>query len=229
MKNSYSFVRFIVLIGFFFFSEKVSSQDEYLGEIGIGGGSAFYLGDANSELFNHSTITYSGIFRYRFNPRIDLRAEWNYNLIEGKYKEEANPENIISFNNDINALDICGEFNFFDYEQKSSSRSSRRYTTYIFAGLGAAIYSNDTQNTTCKLAIPFGVGFKVKISSRWNFNTQWGFRWISADDIEAQKPLNNYYQLNGSNPFNKDFVSTLMVGLTFDFLKKPCDCKMTTH
>lgn len=75
------------------------------------------MGDANSELFNHSTITYSGIFRYRFNPRIDLRAEWNYNLIEGKYTEEANPENIISFNNDINALDICGEFNFFDYEQ----------------------------------------------------------------------------------------------------------------
>lgn len=63
------------------------------------------------------------------------------------------------------------------------------------------------------------MGFKFKISSRWNFNAQWGFRWISADDIEAQEPLNNYYQLNGSNPFNKDFVSTLMVGLTFDFLK----------
>ncbi|MDS1031671.1 DUF6089 family protein [Porphyromonadaceae sp. NP-X] len=201
----------------------IKAQDDYLAEIGVAAGNGFYLGDANGQPFKNPTTVYGGTFRYRFNPRTALRTEWNHGVAEGKYINATNET--VNFSNSLNAFDICGEFNFFDLMQKPNNRNSKRYSTYVFAGLGTMIYPSDSNKTSTAISIPFGVGFKYKVSSRFNVNLQWSMRWINRDDLEGVSDLNNPHSLNGSNPLNKDFFSAITLGITFDFLKKPCDCK----
>jgi len=218
-----SLERNVLVFLLIFFVPGIKAQDKYLAEIGVAAGNGFYLGDANGQPFKNPTTVYGATFRYRFNPRTALRTEWNHGVAEGKYINAT--DETVNFSNSLNAFDICGEFNFFDLMQKPNNRNSKRYSTYVFAGLGTMIYPNDSSKTVTALSIPFGVGFKYKVSSRFNVNLQWNMRWIDSDDLEGVNELNNPHGLNGSNPFNKDFFSAITLGITFDFLKKPCDCK----
>jgi len=212
-----------VLIVFMILPLALQAQDQYLAEIGVTAGNGYYLGDANEMPFKNSSLVYGSVFRYRIDPRLSVRVEWNHGTVEGKYFNSTGET--LNFGNSFNAVDINGEFNFFDLMQKSNSRNSKKYSTYIFAGLGTTIYANESSNTVTAFSIPFGVGFKYKVSTRFNVNLQWNMRWLSSDDLEAVNDLNNAQRLNGSNPLNKDFFSTVTLGITFDFLKKPCDCK----
>jgi len=206
--------------------DRLSPQDEYKAEIGIDGGGSYYLGDANSQLFNNMQLAYGGFFRYRFDTRLAAKIELTKTSVFGQ-----------GFNNNpIYALDLTGEFNFFDLEKNEYKRYSKIFSPYIFVGVGIAIYSDNVtinsegtlipSNTTP--SIPFGVGMKVKLGKRWNLNAQWTTRLLFADDVENVPELNNSTNLNGSNPFNNDLLSTLTVGISFDIWKKHCDCENST-
>ena len=81
------------------------AQEDYLAEIGVMGGGAYYLGDANTLPFLNAQPDYAGFFRYRFDDRTAAKVELNYTKIVG-----AQPD----FTNNIGTMDFCGEFNFFD-------------------------------------------------------------------------------------------------------------------
>jgi hypothetical protein len=53
------------------------SQEDYKAEIGLMGGGAYYLGDANSLVFMNLQPAYGGFFRYRYDDRIATKVEWN--------------------------------------------------------------------------------------------------------------------------------------------------------
>ncbi len=197
----------------------ISAQDNYHAEIGIAGGGAYYLGDANSQLFRNSTLTYGAFFRYRLNTRIAFKAEWN----KAKAVWTGN-----SVGNNVNALDICSEFNFFDLENNENKRESRTFSPYIFVGIGVGNYSY-INNSTYTPTIPFGVGLKVKLSNRWNLNAQWCNRLFMSDKLEGIASLNNPYNLNGSNFLNNDLLSTATIGISYNFWKKNCDCLRTAN
>ena len=46
-------IRFFILGVFTLVSVQLAAQDEYHAEIGVNGGGSYYLGDANSQLFNN--------------------------------------------------------------------------------------------------------------------------------------------------------------------------------
>ena len=212
-------IRFIVLSVLSLVCLQVSAQDEYRAEAGVSGGTSYYLGDANSQIFNKPLKQYTlgGFFRYRFNTRIAAKAEYNW-VNKIVYKETP-------FKNiGIKALDLTGEFNFFDLEQDPNKRLSKTFSPYIFAGAGMMIYSSiDTLRFTP--SIPFGVGFKYILAKRWNLNAQWSTRLLLADDLEGVGTLNNPHKLNGTNFFNNDFLSTFTVGISYDIWKRHCDCE----
>jgi len=196
----------------------VSAQDDYLAEIGITGGGAFYLGDANTQLFKNTTLTYGALLRYRFNPRVAARVEWNKVNIQWAGN---------SVGNKINVLDFCGEFNFFDLEKNEYKRDSRIFSPYIFAGIGVANYLY-VSNSTYSATIPFGVGVKLRLNSKWNLNAQWSNRLVISDKLEGIALLNNPNNLNGTNFLNNDFLSTATISITYNFWKRKCDCLINT-
>jgi len=221
-------IRLFFLSVFCLLSIHVSSQefelDEYRAEIGISGGGSYYLGDANSALFNSTQLSYGAFFRYRFNPRVAAKAEFESTKINGAFTDQNSTP--VSFTNPVKSLDFTGEFNFFDLERNEYKLYSKIFSPYIFAGVGVMNYSY-TDILRFKPSIPFGLGMKVKLGNRWNLNVQWTTRLLLADNLENVVGLNdpkNLYKLNGSNPFNNDFLSTLTVGISFDIWKKGCDC-----
>ncbi|MHB9143237.1 MAG: DUF6089 family protein [Paludibacter sp.] len=208
-------IRFIIFCVLCFTYSEVSAQDEYVAEIGLTGGDAYYLGDANNQLFKNNRLAYGAFFRYRFNTRIALRAELN----RAKIVWEGN-----ATGNQVNALDACAEFNFFDLDQNPNKRMSKTFSPYIFAGLGLMNYLY-TGNITFNASIPFGVGLKVKLTNRLNMNIQWSNRLSMSDQMEGISSLNNNYNLNGSNFTNNDLLSTFTIGIGYDIWRKQCDCK----
>lgn len=211
------------------FCSQVSAQDEYRAEIGVSGGGSFYIGDANTQLFKNLQPAFGGFFRYRVNPRVSFRMELQTTSIGGIFKTETAS---YTLKKQINVGDLVGEFNFFDFEKTRFNRLSKNFTPYIFAGIGSmtGMYSGQTFPELC---IPFGVGMKVKLGGRWKLNVMWSNKILLADNLEEDtKPstitdLNNKANLNGSNIFNNDLLSTLSIGLSLDIWKKQCDCVKT--
>jgi len=202
-------IRFFILSVFAFVYIPLFAQDEYHAEIGINGGGSYYLGDANSQLFKNTQLAYSGFFRYCFDARLAAKVELTNTTVSGN-----------GFKNQILATDVCGEFNFFDLEKNEYKLFSKTFSPYIMGGFGGVAYSG-----SFAMSIPFGIGMKVKLGNRLNFNAQWASRLVLADNLEGLQALNNPKGLNGTNIFNNDIVSTFTVGISIDIWRKRCDCE----
>jgi len=195
---------------------------EFRAEIGLFGGVAYYIGDANLTPFRNITPAYGALFRYRFDTRFAARAEFARSSVTGGLDG-------FNFENTIHAFDLAGEFNFFDLENNPHARFSRIFSPYIFLGIGAMHHYYAEENATQKcpvvnLSMPFGVGVKVKLGNRWNLNAQWSNRLLFADNLEGIFVFNDPHGLNGRNPFNNDLFSTFTIGLTFDIWRRECEC-----
>jgi hypothetical protein len=209
-------IRIYILSFICLISVNISAQDEYRAEIGINGGGSYYLGEANSQLFKNMQLAYSGFLRLSFNPRLSAKIEVTNTNVAGT-----------GFNNSVIVTDITGEFNFFDLEKNKNRQFSKIFSPYIFAGVGMMDYKYYTNITTLNInpSIPFGLGMKVKLGTRWNLNVQWTTRLLLADNLEGKPEFNNPNWLNGSNPFNNDILSSLTIGISYNIWKKVCDCK----
>ncbi len=193
-----------------------AQRNDYRAEIGLLGGAAYYLGDANLTPFKHTTANYGALFRYRFTTRLAARAELSRTTLYGGSDE-------LAFSQAANLLDLCGEFNFFDLEKNEYKRFSKTFAPYLFVGVGAMNYTYEGASAF-GVSIPFGIGIKVKLGGRLNFNAQFSNRLLLKDDLEGMAVYNDPYGLNGSNFMNNDLLSTLTVGFTYDIWKKGCDC-----
>lgn len=194
-----------------------AQEDTYFAEIGVHGGSSYYLGDANNVLFKNAQLSYGLIYRQKFNPRLAAHLSWNSATVAGK--GSIDNVNNISFNNRVNAFDLAGEFNFFSYERKEYLPFSKTFTPFIFAGVGGAL-----GNSVATMSLPFGVGFKAMLGDRLNLNIMWSNRLMFNDNLEGKADFNDHAGLNGTNIFNNDMLSTLTVGITLNIWKKKCDC-----
>lgn len=207
----------ILCLSAVFASAQVFEKDEYKAEIGVIGGGSFYLGDANKLLFNNLEVAYGGFFRYNFNPRLAVKAELISSTVSG-----------LGFKpNMIYAGDLTAEFNFFDLERNPYKRFNKTFSPYIFTGLGifTDMYIGQFSNFPNFISLPFGVGMKVKLGKRWNLNAQWSNRLsLLSDNMEDNILFSNPNNLNGSNIFNNDLLSTVTIGLSYDIWKKKCDC-----
>ena len=193
-----------------------AQEDTYFAEIGVHGGSSYYLGDANNVLFKNAQLSYGLIYRQKFNPRLAAHLSWNSTKVVGKGIVD-NVDTL--FNNRVNAFDLTGEFNFFSYERKEYLPFSKTFTPFIFAGVGGAL-----DGSVATMSLPFGVGFKAMLGDRLNLNIMWSNRLMFNDNLEGKADFNDHAELNGTNIFNNDMLSTLSVGITLNIWKKKCDC-----
>ena len=203
------------------FINQLKAQEIYHAEIGANAGVSYYLGDANNKLFKNPELTYGLIYRQKFNPRLALQANWNYTKVTGSAFLYSG--STINFENSIHALDFCGEFNFFDLEDKDYKPFSKTYSPFIFAGVGAMFYTYEGEQDFM-FSYPFGIGVKKMLGHRLNLNIMWSHRLLLTDQMEGVKQLNDPEKLNGTNLLNYDILSTLSLGITFDIFKERCKC-----
>ena len=211
-------VKKVILIfifsGFFSYLSAQKNSDYRL-EIGLMGGISSYMGDANKTFYGNIAPTYGGLIRYRFDTRFAVRGEYSWT-------ETIGGKDYLDFANPVHTMDLCGEFNFFDLEQSKYKRFSKIYTPYIFLGIGGMLYDDD--GASFGLSFPFGVGFKLKMGNRVNLNIQLSNRLLFKDNLEGIPEYNDPYGLNGSNPLNNDFLSSLTIGVTFNLWARKCEC-----
>ena len=218
---SFKVIRYFIMVSFVLNLGFAGAQETYRAEIGPSVGSSFYIGDANAKLFANQNISYGLQYRHKFNSRLAVTGDWTNTKVNGTAELANNI--VVSFDNPVNAFDFSGEYNFLDLEDKSYKPFSRKYSTFIFAGVGAMVYEYEMQNQL-KFSYLFGAGVKFLIGDQFNLNFRWSNRLLLTDQMEGVRPLNNAYGLNGSNLLNNDLLSTISIGLTINIFRKRCNC-----
>ncbi|MFB6307006.1 MAG: DUF6089 family protein, partial [Flavobacteriales bacterium] len=182
-----------------------------ISEVGLFGGASYYIGDLNPYLHYNNTNPAGGIvFRRVYSPRVALKFNALYGRVEG-YDSDANDLNRkirnLHFKSGIIEGSVVFELNFFDYVIGDMEKA---FTPYMFAGLGY-FYMNpkaklngewyelqplgtEGQGTTAKpgkekyklhqMNVPFGVGIKANIGSRFALTVEWGFRKTFTDYLD---------------------------------------------
>lgn len=191
-------------------------------EIGIHGGAAAYLGDLNQ--YNPAKLSGSSAGAYvklNFNPRWGLGLNYNYGKIKGFDSQSTNAqlqERNLSFHTPLNEISLLADFNFFDLY---SDGSKRKFTPYLFAGIGTVVFNPKTyyngieyqlrffntegQAETYKqyaLTIPYGAGVRYKFTERWQLYSQIGYRTALTDyldDVSGVYPSVDAWK-NASSP-----------------------------
>lgn len=213
------------LIIFFSFLELDAQPKVYYSEIGALAGTSFYMGDYNNQIFKNAQPAYGIIFRRKFNPRIAAHANINYSniLIDSSYVNNGIEFPVDPYKYQMISMDACAEFNFFSYEDKPFRPFSKKYSTFLFAGLGLGSGYEQLNNILLKpfYSIPFGIGFKAMLGERFNFNALLTSRIVNPfDNINLFAKTTS----NSSSVFNKDFYTTLSIGITYNIFRKECDC-----
>jgi hypothetical protein len=163
-------------------------------EIGLSIGGSNYVGDIGSTNYIYPNKIASAVFfKYNKNPRLALRATYSYLPIEANDLDadtDYRKDRGLSFNNTINELAIGLEYNFYEYDLSTPGKT---WTPYILLELAAFNYKYITSepqpnqyqyNSKNSFSIPFGVGFKSKLTGSFAFALETKFRYTFEDDLD---------------------------------------------
>ena len=185
-------------------------------EIGIYGGTSYYLGDLNpGKHFMNPQISYGILARYNIDSRWAVKVSAYRGKVKGN-SQSSNflPDRNLSFESPVTDISAVAEFNFLKY-----FTGSRRdfISPYIYTGISAFFYdpvangyslrSLGTEGqqigyegrkpySNVSIAIPFGLGVKFSLAKNLGMTLFW----------EMHKTFNDYlddvsqtYYLNGQN------------------------------
>jgi Domain of unknown function (DUF6089) len=194
-------------------------------EVGPYGGVSYYLGDLNPGVhFMSSKPAYGVIARVNFNPRISVRGGFYRGHVAGDdMKSQVNENRDLNFKSPITDISVVGEFNFFEY---FTGTKRDRLSPYIFAGVGICLFNPESDGVKLKdigtegqnvgfdgrkpyklvsFSVPFGIGVKFSLNSRFGLTAEWGMRKTFTDYIDD---VSTTYYLDGSqiNSSNVDEV-----------------------
>lgn len=207
---------------------------EYKYEIGGMAGGSFYMGDVNKNTFFKGMQPAFGIiFRYNPNFRWAFKSDLLWGGVSGTTEGLKNvfPEGRQgSFNRNFIELGGQMEFNFFPYSDKFAYQNAKRFSPYVFIGVGFTVAPGGNK-TFFGPNIPLGVGIKYKITNRVNLGGEFSFRKLFGDGLDTTDEtnlfLNDPYGMKSSMMKNKDWYSCLLLTVTWDFgpRNRPCNSK----
>ncbi len=178
-------------------------------EIGVFGGTSYYLGDLNPKKhFALPALAFGILYRYNFNPRFAYKLIASYGTLEGNDANvKFNVDRNLSFKSPVLELSNQIELNFMKYVPGNMDYP---FTPYIFSGFsvfyfnpkaeynghtydlqplgtegqGTSAYPDRQKYSLSNLAIPFGVGFKFNLSKFISIGLEWGLRKTFTDYID---------------------------------------------
>ncbi|WP_090994077.1 type IX secretion system protein PorG [Pedobacter insulae] len=192
-------------------------------EIGVNMGGTGYIGEFNQ--FNPVKISgvNAGIFaKINIDPYWGVGIHYNYGKIKGDDARSNNDElrnRNLNFKTSLNEIAFIGSLNFFDMY---SPGSRKRFSPYLFAGVGGVIFEPTTirledkiklreynteglpkQYRNYAMTIPYGAGVKYKKNENITLFAQIGYRTTFTDyldDVSGKYP--DPSQWNSTNSFN---------------------------
>jgi hypothetical protein len=195
-------------------------------DIGLFGGTNYYMGDLNNnKLFTTPGYSLGPIVRYNFNPRYSIRVHSIYSKISG---EDIVDNEFVTKRNypidfTIGVLNTAAqvEFNFFPYK---SNDSKGRGTPYIFGGIGYSVLLSNTVNGSVTkgknhMTIPFGVGGKINLTNRLSAGIEWSNHKTFTSEIDGVT-----FPTGETFMSQNDWYSFLGLFITYKFFKFAADC-----
>lgn len=200
------------------------SLDQYRFELGVTGGSSFYIGDANPvRPFHRAEVAVGALARYNITPRYTLKAAVTRGKVGGDTRDFNNKypqDKQLSFHHSFWDMGLNIEFNFMDYGLPPYAHGYRWFSPYIFVGAGLTSFKDEFDNPRMEFNIPWGAGVKFKLWKRYNAGVEWSMHSLFTDDFDSAE-LSNPYQFKGiSSIKNNDKYSVARVFLSIDIFKR---------
>ncbi len=220
------FKYFLLSIGLLFVT---SSRAQFLHEIGFFVGGTNYSGDIGNETFiAPNRVGGSLLYKRNLNQRLSLRTTLSVFPIADN---DANASNIVRqqrgfyFSNTIYEFAMGLEFNYLDFDITSSYDTSTPYILVEFSGFYYHTVTSETDgsyNYAGKVAysIPFGIGYKSKITRSFSYGLELKARYTFEDDLDYNNE--NIASLRFGNPKTKDWYFFTGVSLTYSFGRPAC-------
>lgn len=208
MKSFLSKRYITVLLFVFIFLANSSSQAIW--ELGVRGGSVFYLGDRNTILFNDFQPAGSVYLAHNFNPRYTAVGMMEFAQLTSPLEKS------------IIAGGFMLQFNFFEYGLMNSSSWTKYFSPYISAGFKVTGFVDGKSLLVFSPAIPFGVGVKWKALPGINIGLDWSMNKLFSDKLDN---ANNPYFINNSQLINNDWYSTGTLSVGFDLGNRSSYCR----
>lgn len=207
-------------------SAPAQDDPEYRLEVGAGVGMMGYLGDFNGNLTKDLQPMVSLSGRYVFNPWMALRLNFSRGKMKGSssdvdtyYPDYA--EDAYKFDNTLYDMAVTYEYNFMPYGTGWDYRGSKRFTPFVFGGLGLA-FADTSEKSRVAFNIPIGLGVKYKLGERVNLGLEWAMHFTQSDWLDGVK---DPYYIKSSGLFkNTDCYSALQLTLTYSFSPKCVNC-----
>ena len=222
-----SIIVFFVLLGFSAFGQH--------SEIGILGGTAYYLGELNPsiQVVNEVRPVAGLFYRKNISKRYALRIGANYaqlSATDNFSTTELSQFRQLSFSTNMWEAYGVIEFNFIPYQ--IDNRTTSPFTPYVF--IGAAVFgvnptiesngiSTSSQGNIIAPSMPFGLGVKLNFARNLGLAIEWGMRKTFTDQVDglSEKYISGY-QL--SNTQNNDWYSFVGITLNYKILTKTDHC-----
>lgn len=228
-------MRFLKFIAIPLFLFTISGKGQH-SEIGIIGGTAYYLGELNpsKHIINKVNPTIGLFYRKNLSKRYALRFGANYGRLgatDDITASELSKFRQLSFSASL--LEGYGilEFNFLPYQINNYTTSL--YTPYVFIGVAGFRTSSEITNdgiyfvqknaTSTSVSMPFGLGIKFDLSGNLGMALEWGMRKTWVDEIDGLTESYDWgYQLN--NTQNKDWYAIVGITLNYKILTQSDHC-----
>ena len=202
------------------------SDYQYRMESGAGVGVVTYQGDLGGSLTKNMQPMASVVLRRVFNPYMALKFSAAYGKLKGSSADSNTyyPDYAASqyrFNKTLVDAGMTYEYNFWPYGTGQDYRGAKRFTPFIFAGLGAT-YAGGEGNSAFTANVPIGLGVKYKAGKRLNVALEWAEHFSMSDKLDGVK---DPYGIKSSGLFkNTDCYSAIQLTLTYSFMPKCRTC-----
>ena len=232
-KNILKHKRIYTLLALMFFGYGLCSA-EYNHELGLSGGTTFYIGDANHITpFNRPKWTAGAFYRYNIDTRWAVKLDVNYAVVEGDTRDFGyilpNGQSYARFERGFADIHAAVEFNFFDIGENSIYKSKFDATPYIMLGVGLCAYTDIYGGSSMyELSIPIGIGGKWKINKRLTLGIEWSIHKLFTDSFDVTNATNEILDNPTNAPkvgfLDTDFYSLAKISLSINLFdtKKFC-------
>ena len=199
-------------------------------EIGVFAGGSNYIGDIGRENFIYPNNFMGGVlYKRNLNPRIALRGNFTYAKISD---DDNNSNNLgrynrgISFTNSVKELAVGIEFNFFEYNLDNFQMT---HTPYILFQLGVVNYDVVNEEvgvqqydytTKTSITMPFGVGYKFKITEDFAGALEVRAQYLWQDDLDYNHK--EIESLSYGDPNDNDWYILTGISFVYTFGRPPC-------
>ncbi|MDR1553859.1 MAG: DUF6089 family protein [Prevotellaceae bacterium] len=215
-------------------------------EIGLAGGVSYYIGDFNESFVPYMINPMGGLFyRHNFTKYINVRLQASMGIVKGDSRNyvgglQGFPQGVhLAFKRNFYNINAFVEFNFFPFSSVDPKRQ-QIFTPFLMVGAGYTYFDKnkinsepqlnnavalypalyDSAKTASSVILPIGFGFKFSPVNQWTIGVECVFHKTNTDKMDFYI---NRSEKNTFNIFNKDWVSTILLTLSYRFVDKtPC-------